>query len=124
MRAAEVQLHPVAAGPLDLGEDADWDIVPFPVGFKPAYAREAKRRSRERLLNGYWLAHRLLGSQARAFYGDIYALPAAGLGTFDVVVLGSVLLHLRDPFQALHSAARLSRDAVIVVDHIEAPTPD
>jgi hypothetical protein len=75
-----------------------------------------KRRARDRLLNGYWLAHRLLGSSARAFYGDIYALPE-GLGTFDVVVMGAVLLHLRDPFRALHSASRLSRDAVIIVDH-------
>jgi SAM-dependent methyltransferase len=110
----------------DIGEDSDWDIPPFwtgPSGFDLEMARAVKRASRERLLNAYWLAHRLLGSSARAFYGDIYALPEA-LGPFDVVVMGSVLLHLRDPFQALHSASRLSRDAVIVVDHnFESATP-
>jgi SAM-dependent methyltransferase len=108
----------------DIGEDVDWDIAPYsPFGFDVAQARASKREWRERLVNSYWLAHRVLGSSARVFYGDIYALPE-GLGTFDVVVLGSVLLHLRDPFQALLSVSRLSRDSIIISDHhFESPTP-
>jgi SAM-dependent methyltransferase len=107
----------------DIGEDVDWDIAPFASGLNLAYARRVKRESRERMLNGYWLAHRLLKSTARAFYGDIYALPE-GLGSFDVVVMGAVLLHLRDPIRALSSASRLSRDAMVITDlPFESPSP-
>jgi SAM-dependent methyltransferase len=67
----------------------------------------------ERVKNGYWLAHERLGSKARAFYGDVYDLPEA-LGSFDVVILGMILPHLRDPMRALESAAARSRDLVVV----------
>jgi SAM-dependent methyltransferase len=107
----------------DIGEGQDWDIAPFAEGLNHSYALSVKRDARERMLNGYWLAHRLLGSSARAFYGNIYDLPEE-LGLFDVVVMGSVLLHLRDPLRALCSASRLSKDAVIVTDvHLDSPRP-
>jgi hypothetical protein len=65
------------------------------------------------LRNGYWLAHRLLKSRARVYYGDIYNIPDE-IGQFDVVFLGMVLPHLREPFYALSQTTRLSRDAVII----------
>lgn len=67
--------------------------------------------------NAYWLAHRVLGSTARAYYGDVYRLPS-DLGRVDVVVLGQVLVHLRDPFAALASVGELSDDAIIVVEAV------
>jgi SAM-dependent methyltransferase len=107
----------------DLGETVDWDIVPYQVGLDIEIVAEEKRKSRERLLNAYWLAHQLLDSSARAYYGNIYQLPI-DLGPFDVVVLGAILLHLRDPFQALLSASKLSRDALIVTDlTFDSPSP-
>jgi hypothetical protein len=63
--------------------------------------------------NAYWLAHRLLKSRARVYYGDIYSIPDE-IGQFDVVFLGMVLPHLREPFYALAQTTRLSRDAVII----------
>jgi hypothetical protein len=47
------------------------------------------------------------------YYGDIYNIPDE-IGQIDVVVLGMVLPHLREPFYALAQTARLSKDAVIV----------
>lgn len=67
--------------------------------------------------NAYWLAHRALGSKAQAYYGDVYRLPTE-LGRFDVVVLGQVLVHLRDPFAALAAAGELSDDAIIVIEAV------
>src|SRR5918911_331404 len=62
------------------------------------------------LVNGrikaYWLAHRVLDSKAKAYYGDIYHLPRP-LGQFDTAVLGMVLGHLRDTFGALQSIVGL-----------------
>ena len=107
----------------DLSPEATWDIVPQGTPEMVAQAEGAKRRELERLTNSYWLAHRLLGSNARVYYGNIYHLPAA-LGPFDVVVLGAVLLHLRDPFGALHSISRLGVDAIIVTDlHFQSNLP-
>lgn len=64
--------------------------------------------------NAYWLCHRLLGSKAEVYYGDIYDLPAA-LGQFDVAIVGSVLEHLSDQITALASIARLTKETIVVV---------
>jgi len=83
-------------------------------GFDEAKLLDSMDWSSNRLKNSYWFAHRAFGSRARVHYGDIYALPDA-LGAFDVVVFGMVLPHLRDPFRAMQSGARLSRDRVVVI---------
>jgi SAM-dependent methyltransferase len=68
----------------------------------------------EKWKNAYWLCHRLLNSKAKVFYGDIYALPPE-LGQFDVVIVGAVLEHLRDPVGALISIARVARERLVLV---------
>lgn len=64
--------------------------------------------------NAYWLCHRLLGSNAGVFYGNIYDLPPE-LGQFDVAIVGSVLEHLSDQVSALASVSRLTRETMILV---------
>jgi SAM-dependent methyltransferase len=68
----------------------------------------------ERWKNAYWLSHRLLASQARAFYGDILDLPRE-LGIFDVAIVGSVLEHVRDPVKALQSITAVTGETVVIV---------
>lgn len=68
----------------------------------------------ERWKNAYWLCHRLLGSRAEVVYGDIHDLPA-GLGRFDVTIVGSVLEHLRDPVKALESIVRVTGETLVIV---------
>jgi hypothetical protein len=98
----------------DMGAGSQWNIVPFVAPqFDGEQLRENCVRGRDRLVNGYWLAHRLLGSSAQAFYGSVEDLPEA-LGPFDVVLLGMILPDLRDPFAALASAARLAAETVII----------
>ena len=67
--------------------------------------------------NGYWMAHRLLGSRAKCFYGNIYDMPR-DVGTFDVVIVGSVWEHLSDQVSALGSVARLTADTMVFVTHL------
>lgn len=64
--------------------------------------------------NAYWLCHRLLGSKADVYYGDVYALPDA-LGAFDVAIVGALLEHLSDPVKALISIARRTRETMVLV---------
>lgn len=52
---------------------------------------------------GFRLAAGLKGSSVDWRPLSIYDLDPATLGTFDVVVLGSLLLHLRDPLRALEA---------------------
>jgi SAM-dependent methyltransferase len=69
----------------------------------------------DRLKNSYWFAHRVLSSKNRVTYGDVYNLPDE-LGTFDVVVVGQILVHLRDPISALASIARRCSDTLVIVE--------
>ena len=99
----------------DIPDGTLWNYVPFAQAkFDEAKLLKDLAWHSDRIKNSYWYAHRALGSRARVHYGDIYALPEA-LGQFDVVVFGMVLPHLRDPFRALQSGARLSRDRVVVI---------
>lgn len=70
---------------------------------------------------GYWLSHRLLGSRAQAVYGDVYH-PPAGIGRFDMVILGAILEHLVDPLSALRAVAALTDDLVVInTDFFDSP---
>jgi SAM-dependent methyltransferase len=68
----------------------------------------------ERWQNAYWLCHRLLGSRAEVFYGDVYDLPPA-LGIFEVAIVGSLLEHLSNPIGALASVARLTSETLVLI---------
>jgi SAM-dependent methyltransferase len=108
----------------DLEDGRCGDFVPY-AGLSPTVEEERDRLAalNEATKNAYWLAHRTLGSRARAYYGDVYDLPT-GLGGFDVVFYGMILGHLRDPLGALHSGARLCRETMIVTNQMfEADEP-
>jgi SAM-dependent methyltransferase len=99
----------------DLSEDFDGDVVPF--GGGESEAEVANRRAFNRQLNnGFWLVHGAHESAAKVVYGTIYDVPAE-IGEVDVATFGCILLHVRDPYRALASAARLVRDTIIVTDH-------
>ena len=99
---------------VDLSESDSWDVVPYA---SVDYDREmAVRRNHIRQLNNaFWLGHRLTESGARVLYGGVYQIPPEA-GPFDVCTVGSILLHLRDPFLALHRALSITRETVVVTD--------
>ena len=117
----------------DIGEKQEWDVVPH-ADVSLTKEKAGRSGSRDALLNSYWFAHAANGSSANAYYGDIYDLPYE-LGAFDVAILGTVLSHLRDPFQAIESASKLipvGGELIIVDGYIDAehaiqrliPTPE
>jgi len=75
---------------------------------------EVHTREIEQWKNAYWLCHRLLGSRAEVFYGNIYDLPTE-LGQFDVVIVGAVLEHLNDQIGGMASIARLTKETMVVI---------
>lgn len=104
---AEVVAH-------DIGEDQEWDVVPFSQYDHRELVREFEEYT-SRLKNAYWYAHEAYSSRAKVVYGSVYDIPE-GIGAVDVATFCSILLHLRDPFLALQSALRLVRETVIVTD--------
>lgn len=98
----------------DLSDEFDWDIVPFAVNNHEA-CRMDRRSHIKRINNSYWFCHKAFGSHAKMVNGSVYDIPDS-IGPVDVAVFGSILLHLRDPFLALESGARLANEAMIVAD--------
>ena len=98
----------------DLSEAQAWDIVPLSGIDAVEHARV--RKAHIGAINaGYWLCHGANGSRARLAHGTVYAIDPA-LGPIDVSVFGSILLHLRDPFLALHNAAQITSETMVVCD--------
>jgi tRNA (mo5U34)-methyltransferase len=52
---------------------------------------------------GFEIARRALGSAVEREFLSVYELTPERIGTFDVVVCGSLMLHLRDPLRALEA---------------------
>ena len=64
----------------DIPDGGRWNYIPFAQpGFDAPKLVRDLRWHVDRIKNAYWYAHRALGSRARAYYGDIYDIPA-GLG--------------------------------------------
>lgn len=110
----------------DLSPEFSWDVVPYARGVDTSRrtrraeggwvaVRETFRDRISRLNNAYWLSHRAYRSAATMVYGNVYAIPEE-VGEVDVTTFGSLLLHTRDPFGALASALRLTRETVIVTE--------
>ncbi|HMO12622.1 MAG TPA: methyltransferase domain-containing protein [Pirellulaceae bacterium] len=100
----------------DMLSGRQWNLVPhFKLDDERDQLFDRITDGHRRLKNAYWYSHRALGSKAKAFYGDVYNI-SDKIGKFDIVLFGMILSHLRDPFQALYSGARLSQDTVIVTN--------
>ncbi|MGH9120677.1 MAG: hypothetical protein ACRDYC_01815 [Acidimicrobiales bacterium] len=52
---------------------------------------------------------------------SVYDLADAGLGSFDLVVLGSLLVHLRDPVRALDAVRRVTRGHLLAIEYLHTP---
>lgn len=63
----------------------------------------------------YWLAHKEFRSKNLVYYGNAYALPE-GLGQFDIVMVGQILVHLSDTLRALASIANRCNKTLIIAE--------
>ncbi|MDX6658571.1 MAG: tRNA (mo5U34)-methyltransferase [Solirubrobacteraceae bacterium] len=84
----------------DISDHAHWDWPPDMRAAGPD--RLAAIAGPEKGL-GFRIAKELLASEVQRVECSIYDLSPDRVGTFDVVVCGSLLLHLRDPLRALEA---------------------
>jgi hypothetical protein len=65
--------------------------------------------------SGYWLAHAAHKSNTKVIYGDIYQL-SEQVPTHDVVLIGQILVHLRDPLEVLRQASLVAKESLVVTE--------
>lgn len=97
----------------------DLTKLDFPPGVLDGFLDNLKSASRQPRRAGFDLLHRLLGSQVTWMPGSIYDLDKMDLGSFDVVVVGSLLLHLRDPIRALDAVRQVTAGSLISVEPLD-----
>ena len=67
---------------------------------------------------GFHLLHEILGSRVQWHGVNVYDLDPGQMGAFDVVILGSLLVHLRDPVRALDAVRRVTSGHLLCIDYI------
>lgn len=65
---------------------------------------------------GFSLAHEAYGSKVKRVEMSVYELSAKELGSFDFVHTGSLLLHLKNPVQALERIREVSKGKAVFTD--------
>jgi hypothetical protein len=85
------------------------------VNIDPQTDAAAKRREVIMMQNGYRLAHRLLKSKARAVHGDAREL-SRYVGPHDIVLIGQMLVHVRDPLTVIEQACKVAQETVIIAE--------
>jgi len=77
---------------------------------------------------GFWLAHAMRGSRVEHRICSVYELSPEGLGTFDFVFCGSLLMHLQGPLQALVRIRSVTGEKAVIVtllsEELERAAPD
>jgi len=65
---------------------------------------------------GFRLAHEILGSQVQRIECSVYDLDPEKIGTFDLVFISDLLVHLRDPQLAVERAYSVCHGEVLIAD--------
>ena len=99
---------------IDVLNPLDWD---WPVGSDEATIEAVGERHAEGL--GFEIAKRELSSSVQRIDRSVYELTEEELGQFDLIYIGSLLIHLRDPVAALESVRKVCRGELIVMDGID-----
>lgn len=102
--AADIDDHRLWDWPVDVRGSAPADLA--------AMAGPEKGR-------GFRIAASALGSSVRRVPMSIYQLSPDTIGTFDVVVVGSLLLHLRDPLRALEAVRSVCTGQLLSTESID-----
>jgi tRNA (mo5U34)-methyltransferase len=99
----------------DVPSHADWDHLPLERANALAFWDEHGGEKGA----GFAIAKDVLGSSVQREWVNIYELSPERLGTFDVVVCGTLLLHLRRPFDAIEAVASVCRGEFLSCEQID-----
>jgi tRNA (mo5U34)-methyltransferase len=100
----------------DIASHADWDWEAPAYSNGLAYLHEL---SGPEVGAGFEVAKRLRGSSVRRERMRVYEISPERLGQFDVVVCGSLMLHLRDPLRALQAILSVCRARLLLSNQLD-----
>jgi SAM-dependent methyltransferase len=100
----------------DIGGHEQWDFELHRRHIGPRFLRHVAGPVKTL---GFEVARELLGSAVEWVQCSAYDLDPAALGQFDVVVCGSLLLHLRDPLRALAAIRSVCRERLMSTNQVE-----
>jgi tRNA (mo5U34)-methyltransferase len=101
---------------IDVLDPRQWD---WPVGSEEATVAALAERMAGG--DGFEIARAALQSKVRRLPCSVYDLDERDVGRFDIVYLGSLLVHLRDPIRALERVRAVCDGSLILVDGIDLP---
>jgi tRNA (mo5U34)-methyltransferase len=101
---------------IDVLDPHRWD---WPAGSDEATIETLAQRMAEG--EGFAVAHAAFESAVRRLDLSVYDLDERKVGKFDVVYVGSLLIHLRDPVRALERVREVCKGTLILVDGIDLP---
>lgn len=100
----------------DIADHEQWD---WPLHLRAAGPEYLRHVAGVKTGLGFEIARELLGSAATLEQISIYDLDPARIGTFDVVVCGSLLLHLRDPLRGLAAVRSVCGGWLLSTDEVD-----
>jgi tRNA (mo5U34)-methyltransferase len=101
----------------DIGGHEDWD---WPHELRARGSAHLAERAGPKG-NGFQIAHEALGSRVERVVTSVYDLSPDSVGRFDVVVCGSLLLHLRDPVGALAAIRSVCDGLLLSAEQVDLP---
>lgn len=101
---------------LELGSYEQWDWELHFQALGPDYLRAVAGAHPGA---GFEVARDVLRSKVRLERSTVYALKPEAVGEFEVVVCGSLLLHLRDPLGALAAIRSVCRERLLCTNQVE-----
>ncbi len=102
----------------EAGFDVSVDTLPVKGEDQPWERLRLMQETIDRNHDAWWYLHRTFGSSAKFVQGNIYDMPG-DLGTFDITVVGAILLHLREPWGALSQAAQRTTETMVVTEPLQ-----
>jgi tRNA (mo5U34)-methyltransferase len=101
---------------IDINDHARWD---WPPDVRATGAQNLAQLAGPQRGAGFRLAAEALDSKVSLQSMSVYELGPSAHGTFDVVVCGSLLLHLRDPLRALEAIRSVCGEAFLSTEEID-----
>ena len=104
---------------IDIEDPQRWDWPPQSAFDEAGEARRAYLRAFKSEAASFALAREALGSSVERVDCSVYDLDPAVHGTYDLIFLGSLLLHLRDPVRALDAIRGVCSGELVVAEAVE-----
>jgi tRNA (mo5U34)-methyltransferase len=101
---------------IDIEDHTKWD---WPVDVRETGGENLAKLAGPEKSRGFRVASKALGSKVELRQVNVYDLKPDLMGTFDVVVCGSLMLHLRDPLRALEAIRSVCSGRFLSAEEID-----